>query len=58
MTRVPIDDPDYFLSRARNAMARSEEMPDIETKAQMLSVAQSYVEMAVRAEQRQKGEAP
>ena len=47
-----ISDPEYWRSRAEEARAVAVQMTDLHTKAVMLSIAQDYEKLAVRAEQR------
>ena len=54
--KLPIDDPDYFWSRAEEARLMAEQMTDPEAKLMMLGVVQTYEKLAKRAEARLKGE--
>jgi hypothetical protein len=51
-TKMPIDDPDYFWSRAEEARTMAEQMLDAENKRLMLGVAETYEVLARRAEAR------
>jgi hypothetical protein len=53
---LPIDDPDYFWSRAEEARVMAEQMTDREAKVMMLGVVQTYEKLAKRAEARLKSE--
>jgi hypothetical protein len=55
MAKLPIDDPEYFWSRATEARAMADAMVDPETKRMMVSVAMTYEKLAQRAEARLKG---
>ena len=46
------NDPEYWRKRADEARAVAVQMMDANTKAIMLSIAQDYEKLAVRAEQR------
>ena len=46
------NDPEYWRKRADEARAVAVQMMDGNTKAIMLSIAQDYEKLAVRAEQR------
>ena len=46
------NDPEYWRKRAEEARAVAVQMMDANTKAIMLSIAQDYEKLAVRAEQR------
>jgi hypothetical protein len=52
MPKLPIDHPEYFWSRAEEARAMSEAMTDAETRRMILSVAQTYENLAKRSEAR------
>ena len=54
--KLPIDDPDYFWSRAEETRVMAEQMTDPEAKLMMLGVVQTYEKLAKRAEARLKGE--
>jgi hypothetical protein len=54
--KLPIDDPEYFWSRAVEARAIAEAMVDPETRRMMISVAITYEKLAQRAEARLKGQ--
>jgi hypothetical protein len=56
VTKLPIDDPDYFWSRAEEARVMAEQMTDPEAKRMMLGVVQTYEKLARRAEASLKGE--
>jgi hypothetical protein len=56
MAKLPIDDPEYFWSRAIEARAMAEAMLDPETKRMMVSVAMTYEKLAQRAEARLNSE--
>jgi hypothetical protein len=56
MTELPIDDPQYFWSRAKEARAMADQMTDPDTKQKMLGVAGTYELLAKRAEARLRGE--
>ena len=55
MAKLPIDDPEYFWSRAAEARTMADAMVDPETKRMMVSVAMTYEKLAQRAEARLKG---
>jgi hypothetical protein len=55
MAKLPIDDPNYFWSRAEEARTMAEQMTDPENKRMMLGVAETYDVLAKRAEARSKG---
>jgi hypothetical protein len=50
--KLPIDDPDYFWSRAEETRVMAEQMTDPEAKLMMLGVVQTYEKLAKRAEAR------
>ena len=52
MLRALINDPEHWQLRAEEARAIAEEMTDPEARRQMLQVADSYEEIARRAEAR------
>ena len=54
--KLPIDDPDYFWSRAEETRVMAEQMTDPEAKLMMLGVVQTYEKLAKRAEARLKDE--
>ena len=54
--KLPIDDPDYFWSRAEETRVMAEQMTDPEAKLMMLGVVQTYEKLAKRAEAHLKGE--
>jgi hypothetical protein len=56
MPKLPIDDPEYFWSRAEEARSMAEAMHDPETKRMMISMAMTYEKLAQRAENHRKGE--
>jgi hypothetical protein len=51
---MDLNDPGYWRSRAEEARAVAVQMLDPHTKAVMLSIAQDYEKLALRAEQRAK----
>jgi hypothetical protein len=53
MGKLPIDDPNYFWSRAEEARRVAEQMTDPEAKRQMRGVVKTYEELARRAEAHQ-----
>jgi len=48
------DDPEHWRKRAEEARAIAVQMTDAHAKAIMLTIAQDYEKLAVRAEQRAK----
>jgi hypothetical protein len=56
MAKLPIDDPQYFWSRAEEARAMGEQMTDPDTKQKMIGVAETYELLAKRAEARLRGD--
>jgi hypothetical protein len=56
MTKLSIDDPNYFWSRAEEARIMAEQMTDPQAMRMMLGVMQTYEKLARRAEARLKGE--
>jgi hypothetical protein len=56
MAKLPIDDPQYFWSRAEEARAMAEQMIDPDTKQKMIGVAETYELLAKRAEARLRGD--
>jgi hypothetical protein len=53
--KLPIDDPQYFWSRAEEARTMAEQMTDPENRLMMFGV-ETYEVLAKRAEARTKGE--
>jgi hypothetical protein len=49
---MDVHNAEYWRSRAEEARAVATQMTDAHTKAVMLSIAQDYEKLAVRAEQR------
>jgi hypothetical protein len=56
MAKLPIDDPEYFWSRAEEARTMADAMSNAEARRMMLSVAMTYEKLAKHAEARLKGE--
>jgi DNA-binding ferritin-like protein len=52
MAKVPINDPEHWRERAKEARAVADAMTDEKTKQMMLRIANSYEKLAERAEQR------
>jgi hypothetical protein len=50
-TPLPIDDPQYFWSRAEEARSTAESMNDPECKRMMVDVGKTYEKLALRAEE-------
>ena len=55
-TKLPIDDPEYFWSRAEEARTMAEAMTDPKAKRMMSEVAATYERLARHAEALQDGE--
>jgi hypothetical protein len=51
-TKLPIDDPQYFWSRAEEARTMAEQFDDRKAKRMMIGVAETYEALARRAEER------
>ncbi len=56
MTKLPINNPQYFWSRAEEARTMAEQMTDHEAKRLMIGVAETYKVLAKRAEARLRGD--
>ena len=54
--KLPIDDPNYFWSRAEETRVMAEQMTDPVAKRMMLGVVETYEKLAKRAEASLKGE--
>ena len=48
------DDPEHWRSRAEEARATADQMRDLESRRVMLGIAESYDELAARAEARKQ----
>jgi hypothetical protein len=51
-----LDDPEYFRGRAEEARTMAEQMFDAAAKLTMLQIAESYEELAKRAERWQRAQ--
>jgi len=51
-----INDPNHWRERAKEARVHAEQIADPESKKMMLRIAEDYEKLALRAEQRQRGE--
>ena len=52
MTRNLMDDPEHWRARAEEARVHAEQMKDPETRRMMLGIAESYEQIARRADER------
>jgi hypothetical protein len=58
MPEHPINDPEHWLKRAKEARALAEQMGDPEGKRMMRRVADDYERLAQRAQERAAGRLP
>jgi hypothetical protein len=58
MPEHPINDPEHWLKRAKEARALAEQIDDPEAKRTMLKNADEYERLAHRAEERAAGRLP
>jgi hypothetical protein len=58
MSEHPINDPEHWLKRAKEARALAEQIDDPEAKRTMLKNADEYERLAHRAKERAAGRLP
>jgi hypothetical protein len=58
MSEHPINDPEHWLNRAKEARALAEQIDDPEAKRTMLKNADEYERLAHRAKERAAGRLP